>query len=332
MKNQYKNVFPIIYKAKNKDGITVFFVYISILSSLAFSIAFSGIFLWIEVSPAFLIVDLIFSLICLYNLFICNCIDPGVLKPGDLQLSLEDQKKLSEQMANKIRLYMDRYCETCKIMRPPLSSHCKECDHCVKRFDHHCAFVGNCIGVRNWGNFIWFLAFTLIQVLFRIIISILTIILIFAWNPNLEYAYNEEIEIFVGTFVFAGLVVLAFFFWSKHPSVPPCLFLIAIVFLIAGSVKAIIRVPDLKYYEFPIFPLVNLLFIFPFIFWLIPVLIGNCLNAGLNITTKERNALNEAFLFQPDALNERKKGLTFLQKIRNICNILFAKRVKSEIF
>lgn len=52
-----------------------------------------------------------------------------------------------------------RWCETCLIVRPPRASHCKDCDNCVLRMDHHCPFVGNCIGIRNYGYFASLLIF-----------------------------------------------------------------------------------------------------------------------------------------------------------------------------
>lgn len=58
-------------------------------------------------------------------------------------------------------------CKICHIYMPPRSFHCRICNslffvprfihRCVHCFDHHCYWLGNCIGVRNHLYFYLFL-------------------------------------------------------------------------------------------------------------------------------------------------------------------------------
>lgn len=46
-----------------------------------------------------------------------------------------------------------RFCYTCHLYRPIRSVHCRFCDVCLYRRDHHCPWLGTCVAEKNYGFF-----------------------------------------------------------------------------------------------------------------------------------------------------------------------------------
>jgi hypothetical protein len=65
----------------------------------------------------------------------------------------------------------DSMCATCDAVRLTRSKHCSLCNHCVERFDHHCAWLGTCLGANNYR---FYLAFLLAQL--AVIVAIVVLI------------------------------------------------------------------------------------------------------------------------------------------------------------
>jgi hypothetical protein len=64
------------------------------------------------------------------------------------------------------------FCRKCKNDRPVRAHHCKICQRCTLKMDHHCPWIANCVGFRNQKFFYQFLFYAALGDLIGFIILI----------------------------------------------------------------------------------------------------------------------------------------------------------------
>ncbi|KAJ4948077.1 hypothetical protein JOQ06_019618 [Pogonophryne albipinna] len=63
-------------------------------------------------------------------------------------------------------------CNRCETYRPPRAHHCKVCQRCIRRMDHHCPWINNCVGELNQKYFIQFLFYTGMASLYSLVLVV----------------------------------------------------------------------------------------------------------------------------------------------------------------
>uniref|UniRef100_A0A7S0ET38 Palmitoyltransferase n=1 Tax=Hanusia phi TaxID=3032 RepID=A0A7S0ET38_9CRYP len=166
-----------------------------LVPSIVFFFKTCPILLYHQDSVVWVVLAAILVVLLLYFFFRTAVCDPGIIPRRDgwyLDSRLQRLVPSAQGVVVNGRVMTLKYCTTCNIYRPPRCSHCKICDNCVDRFDHHCPWVGNCIGRRNYR---WFLLFTFDSAIYAIYVFFLCIRALYL--AGLEAAPYDVIAAFI---------------------------------------------------------------------------------------------------------------------------------------
>ncbi|XP_052206346.1 protein S-acyltransferase 11 isoform X2 [Diospyros lotus] len=101
------------------------------------------------------------------------------------------------------------YCQYCSKPKSPRAHHCSTCRMCILDMDHHCPFIGNCVGAANHRSFIAFLISAVIGTTYVSVMAAYTGLHI--W-PSVKYNSLDLVRRSSNGFAFSAVkeVVLAF--------------------------------------------------------------------------------------------------------------------------
>ena len=113
-------------------------------------------------NTVFTLIYLAISFLLFILFFILSFSDPGKL------INSNNMSMLDLVLRGEL---LEEYCPNCLIKMNYRTKHCIICEKCVEEFDHHCFWVGNCIGKNNYLLFFIFLVFVIFNTVFNFLIT-----------------------------------------------------------------------------------------------------------------------------------------------------------------
>ena len=107
------------------------------------------------------------------------------------------------------------FCSKCNKHRPERAHHCKICKMCILKYDHHCPWIANCIGVNNQKYFLQFLFYAVIGNLIAFMCLLTKVFNVNLRKNNIKdhsilgvfYAVSDKLILICGTILSIAMVI-----------------------------------------------------------------------------------------------------------------------------
>jgi hypothetical protein len=132
-----------------------------------------------------------------------------ILRPNATPVQLSQQKPnirviksvtFKKSFERKGTKNKDRMCNKCIRKKPDRTHHCSQCNECIIKMDHHCPWIANCVGLKNYKYFLLTLIYAAIS---------LHIVNATYWRTVYHVLLSANVN---GIFVYFILIVYAFSF------------------------------------------------------------------------------------------------------------------------
>mmetsp|Transcript_48427 Transcript_48427/g.85340 ORF Transcript_48427/g.85340 Transcript_48427/m.85340 type:complete len:369 (+) Transcript_48427:160-1266(+) len=122
---------------------------------------------------------------------------------GDMRSNFEQMAAMNLQETKKSG--DRRHCKWCGKYKPDRCHHCRVCRTCILKMDHHCPWIYNCVGFKNYKYFFLLLLYCVLDlhlIVWTMIESVLR-----TWNVDTPFftiffvLFGETLAIFLGVLV-----------------------------------------------------------------------------------------------------------------------------------
>mmetsp|Transcript_78323 Transcript_78323/g.162742 ORF Transcript_78323/g.162742 Transcript_78323/m.162742 type:complete len:390 (+) Transcript_78323:168-1337(+) len=146
----------------------------------------------------------VFAALLMYCFARCILTHPGTIPDGDgWDLLLENEGNTREiGLIETKHTGERRQCKWCLKYKPDRCHHCRVCNMCILRMDHHCPWVYNCIGFRNHKYFFLVLVYA----------SVTLGIIVFSMFETVWWSTRTDVPIPLMILLVAGEAFATFLF------------------------------------------------------------------------------------------------------------------------